>query len=68
MKYFFKQQQEYEVIQKNLIYDENKNRWSTEYPWLTERSALPRNDYSALKLLLILENLLRKKPELAEKY
>ena len=68
MKYSFKQQQEYEVIQKNLSYDENKKRWYTEYPWLTERSALPRNDHSALKLLLTLENLLRKKPELAEKY
>ena len=48
MRYSFKEQQEYDVIQRNLVYDEHEKRWYTEYPWKTERSALPRNDNASL--------------------
>ena len=68
MKYNFKEQQEYNVIQKNLFYNEDQERWFTEYPWLTDRSALPRNDKAALQSLYSLERSLQKKPELAEAY
>ena len=68
MKYSFKEQQEYDLIQKNLFYDEDQRRWFTEYPWSTERSALPRNEKAALQLLYSLERNLKKKPELVEEY
>ena len=39
-----------------------------DLPWATARSALPRNDLAALKLLLSLERSLSKKPELGQVY
>ena len=64
----FKEQKEFDVIMKNLKYDEEKKRWYTSYPWKWDRSALPRNDKAALKLLHSLEKSLQKKPELAREY
>ena len=68
MKYSFKEQQEYDVIQRNLVYNEEEKRYYTEYPWLTDRSALPRNDKEALTLLFSVERILRKDPNRCEGY
>ena len=51
-KYSFKEQKEYDIIQKNLFYDEQKKTWFTEYPWVCVRSVLPRNDKTALQSLV----------------
>ena len=46
-KYNFKDQQEFDYIQNKLIYDSELKRWFTQYPWKTDRSALPKNDRAA---------------------
>ena len=68
MKYSFKEQQEYETIQKNLFYCPQRKRWITTYPWATARSALPKNEKAAYQALLSLERRLQKNPELAAEY
>ena len=68
MKYSFKEQQEFDIIQKNLFYCAEHKRWVTEYPWATDRSRLPRNEKAAFQWLLSLERSLKKDPELADDY
>ena len=68
MKYSFREQQGYDKIQSNLVYNEGEKRWYVELPWATARSALPRNDAAALKLLCSFERQLSKKLELSEAY
>ena len=68
MKYSFKEQQEYDLIQKNLFYVEEEKRWYTEYPWNTERSALPRNEKEAYQSLVALERRCLKNPELGKEF
>ena len=68
MKYSFIEQQEYDVIQRNLVYKEDEKRWFTEYPWKTDRSALPRNEKEALRLLLNVERSLQKDPSRCQGY
>ena len=67
-KYIFKEQKEYDIIQKNLFYDEQKKTWSTEYPWVCVRSVLPRNDKTALQSLISVERNLSRDPEMAKAY
>ena len=67
-KFCFKDQQDYDVIQGNLHYDEENSRWVTEYPWLCERSTLPKNDKAAMQNLLSLERRLSKFPEQAKEW
>ena len=67
-KYSFKEQREYDIIQKNLFYDEEKKRWYTEYPWLCKRSILPKNEKIALQSLISVERNLSRNPEMAEAY
>ena len=64
-KYNFKDQQEFDYIQNKLIYDSELKRWFTQYPWKTDRSALPKNDRAAYQSLLTLERRLQKNPDLA---
>ena len=68
MKYTFKEQQEFDIIQKNLFYDEENKRCFTEYPWCCDRSVLPRTEKSARQSLLSLKRRLQKNPTLAESY
>ena len=67
-KYCFKEQKEYDLIQKNLFYDKEKKRWMTEYPWSCDRSVLPKNDKIALRSLLSLERNLSKNQDRANAY
>ena len=67
--YSFKEQTEYDKILTNLVYQADLKRWFTKLPWKSDRSALPRNDKAALKMLHDLErSLLKKPPELAMEY
>ena len=67
-KFSFKEQQEFDVINKNLFRVEGVNRWYTEYPWHCPRSVLPKNDKTALQNLRNLERSLSKNAELAEDF
>ena len=67
-RYSFKEQKEYDLIQKNLFYDEQSKRWFTEYPWLCERSVLPKNEKIVLQSLITIERNLLRNPEMAEAY
>ena len=40
MKYTFKEQQAFDIVQKNLVYCEIHKRWFVEYPWAMDRSSL----------------------------
>ena len=62
--YSYREQKEYDKIQKNLFYDEETRCWYTEYPWKCDRNVLPKNDKLALQSLLTLEKYLQKNPEL----
>ena len=53
---------------KNLQYNEEQKRWYTHYPWKFERSALPRNEATAMKRLLSIEKSLQSKPEEAKEW
>ena len=67
-KFSFKEQQDYDIIRDNLHYDAENSRWVTEYPWLCERSTLPKNDKAAMQNLLSLERRLSKHPEQAKEW
>ena len=68
MEYSFKEQQELNLIQKNLVYVEEEKRWYTEYPWATDRSALPRNEKEAYQAMVALERRCQKNPELGDEF
>ena len=67
-KYSFKEQKEFDIIQKNLFYNDFAKRWFTEYPWKCSRSDLPKNENIALQCLMALEKRLLKDPELAQDF
>ena len=67
-KYSFQEQKEHDIIKKNLTYDETAKRWFTEYPWITPRSALPRNEKQASQVLHALEKRLSANQELAKDF
>ena len=56
------------MIMKKLVYNIQKKRWFTHYPWKYDRSALAKNEKAALKLLHSLERSLQKKPDVAKEY
>ena len=65
-KFSFLEQQQLDVINDNLFYDEEAGAWVTELPWRVERSTLPRNERAALQNLLSHEHRLDKDPGQAE--
>ena len=65
-KYSFTQQKQYDTIDKNLNYDSICKCYRTIYPWLTARSALPKNEKQALQWLHSQEKSLSREPVLAE--
>ena len=67
-KYSFKEQKEFDLIQKNLKYNSSEKRWYTVYPWLCDRSTLPKNEKIACQSLVTLERNLSRNPELAEDF
>ena len=67
-QYSFKEQQELDLINKNLYRKEGEDRWYTEYPWRCSRDALPRNEKAALQNLYSMERVLARDPELANDF
>ena len=67
-QYSFKEQKELDIIQNNLKYNSAERRWYTVYPWICERSTLPKNDRVAYQSLLSLEKVLSRDPELANDF
>ena len=66
--YSFSEQQELDLIRRNLTYDEANQRWMTSYPWIKEPSTLPDNYYSALATLRNTEKTLQKDSTWAKIY
>ena len=48
-KYSFSEQKQFDIIQKNLFYDESLKKWFTQYSWKLPRDTLPRNYKVALQ-------------------
>ena len=67
-KYSFNEQKQYDIIQKNLTYNEEERRWYTVYPWKCPRGTLPKNDRIATQSLLSVEHRLSQDLELAEDF
>ena len=66
--YSFREEQELNLIQENLKYNETERCWYTSYPWLVDPSQLPDNYQVALATLSSTERTLLKEPQWASKY
>ena len=49
--YSIKEQKELELIEKNMKFDAEDNRWLAEYPWIKDPADLPDNRRVALSML-----------------
>ena len=67
-KYSFSEQKQFDIIQKNLFYDESLKRWFTQYPWKLPRDSLPKNYKVALQNLYAMEKRLSHDEELAQDF
>ena len=66
--YSFKEEQELNIIRKNLEYDEALQCWKTSYPWTVDPNSLPDNYGGALATLQKTERTLLKDSTWAKKY
>ena len=66
--YSFNEEQELEMIKRNLKYIENSERWRTSYPWKTDPIHLPDNYPAALATLISTEKKLRSDPVWAKTF
>ena len=66
--YSFKEEQELDIIRKNLEYDESLQCWVTSYPWTVDPNSLPDNYSAALATLKKTERTLTKDAIWARKY
>ena len=66
--YSFKEEQELQLIQENLVYDKENQCWITSYPWLVDPSTLPDNYHAAFATLRKTEQTLSKDEQWAETY
>ena len=57
---------EYDVICQNLVYDPEKQSWSTKYPFIIDPSVLRNNLNQALACMRSLEKRLMKQKKLQE--
>ena len=64
----FGEQQEIDLIRRNLIYDRENERWVTKYPWTKDPAPLPNNYNSALATLKSCEKTLLRDEKWAEVY
>ena len=68
VRYSFKEQREYDVINNNLYRVKDLKRWFTKYPWHCNRNFLPKNDRIAYQSLMSLEKRLSLNPEWADAF
>ena len=66
--YSFQEQQEIDLIRKNLRYDAKNERWITKYPWIKDPTSLPNNYSSALATLKNCEKTLKRDEQWAKVY
>ena len=66
--YSIKEEQELELIEKNMKFDAQDNRWLAEYPWIKDPADLPNNRRVALAMLYSTERRLGKNTQHATVY
>ena len=66
--YSFKEEQELDLIKQGMFYDESKNSWTVEYPWIVNPEDLPNNYLASRARLVSLENSLKKDKTWADAY
>ena len=66
--YSFREEQELKEIRENLKYDEEKECWTTSYPWLVDPSQLPDNYQAAFATLRSTEKRLQSDESWKQKY
>ena len=59
-----KEEKELELIEKNMKFDAEDNRWLAEYPWIKDPADLPDNRRVALSMLYSTERKLGKNPNM----
>ena len=67
-RYSFQEQQQLDMIQRNLSYDEEAKVWTARLPWVTPREALPDNYNAARKAMEVAERSLKKRDGWLEVY
>ena len=66
--YSIKEEKELELIEKNMKFDAEDNRWLAEYPWIKDPADLPDNRRVALSMLYSAERRLGKNTQHATVY
>ena len=66
--YSIKEEKEFELIEKNMKFDAEDNRWLAEYPWIKDPADLPDNRRVALSMLYSTECRLGKNTQHASVY
>ena len=66
--YSFREEQELKEIRENLKYDDEKECWTTSYPWLVDPSQLPNNYQAAFATLRSTEKRLQTDESWKQKY
>ena len=66
--YTIQEEQELELIERNLNFDKEENRWIAEYPWIKDPQNLPDNRKIALTKLITTKKRLIRNPEHAKVY
>lgn len=66
--YSIKEEKELELIEKNIKFDAEDNRWLAEYPWIKDPADLPDNRRVALSMLYSTERRLGKNTQHATVY
>ena len=66
--YSIKEEKELELIEKNMKFDAQDNRWLAEYPWIKDPADLPDNKRVALAMLYSTERRLGKNTQHATVY
>ena len=59
---------EYNMIEKGIIFDQNRKRWVASYPWTTSPERLPNNRHIAVATMKSTERRLMKDPNHADLY
>ena len=67
-EYTIQEERELELIERNLSFDKEENRWIAEYPWIKDPQNLPDNRKVAFAKLIMTEKRLRRNPEHAKVY
>ena len=62
------EERELVLIERNLKYDNQEQRWTANYPWIKDPADLPDNRKAAMRMLISTEKRLEKNHENAKVY